>query len=189
MDTKKTSQSPLESEKGTEIHSRHIHVSTFECDGDAVIVEGRLTDRRFVEIKLITGEKSPPAAIHDMIIRLKARVSWPPVILDVEVEMPQIPHEDCLETRKSLVFLKGKTISKGFSAMVQEETRGIKGCRHLSGLLLAMAPAALQGIFTGRAEDGIPKKEVAGLLNTFFSDTCRAWRKDGEVMKRVLKTL
>ena len=50
---------------------------------------------------------------------------------------------------------------------------------HLTALLLAMAPAALQGYWTHRgsrpAEEPPPKEAIA----KFLIDTCRVWRKGG----------
>ena len=177
-----------EKKSGQKIHGRDISISTFECHGGGVMVEGRLTDRRLIEISLITGHDAPPGVVHDMIIRIKLE-DPKMTIADIEVELPHVPHDECVETQKSLDWLKGQTIAKGFSARVNEKTGGAKGCRHLSALLLAMAPAALQGFFTSRSKEALPKKTLSYLMTHFFTDTCHFWRKDGAPIKDIMKRL
>ena len=63
------------SAKDKKIHSRHIEVSTFEYDGDRIIVEGLLKDDRFQDTHTITGETLPRVVIHHMGIRLLVNCS------------------------------------------------------------------------------------------------------------------
>jgi hypothetical protein len=76
---------------------------------DSVIVEGILHDERLVETYRPTGDKHPPGTVHHMIIRME--IKGPKLIIeDIEVEMPTIPYEACLETLNTLNQLKGMLI-------------------------------------------------------------------------------
>jgi hypothetical protein len=88
------------------IHNRKIDITTYEGAHDSVIVEGILHDERLVETYRPTGDKHPPGTVHHMIIRME--IKGPKLIIeDIEVEMPTIPYEACLETLDTLNQLKG----------------------------------------------------------------------------------
>jgi len=130
--------------KGEKLHSRNIEVTTYDYDGQRIIVEGFLKDDRFQETHAITGEKFPSGAIHHMTIRLLVNCSTL-LIEDIDVDLISVPREICRETIGCLAPIKGLTITKGFTAKVKKLAGGKKGCTHLVELLLAMAPAAIQG--------------------------------------------
>jgi hypothetical protein len=91
---------------GPLIHNRKIDITTYEGGPDSVIVEGILHDERLVETYRPTGDKHPPGAVHHMIIRME--IKGPKLTIeDIEVEMPTIPYEECLETLGTLNQLKG----------------------------------------------------------------------------------
>ena len=97
-----------------------------------------------VETYRLTGDAHPPGTVHHMIIRME--IKGPKlIIVDIEVEMPTIPYEACLETLDCLNQLKGMPIVSGFTAKVKRLVGGRKGCCHLLSLYTAMAPAAVQG--------------------------------------------
>jgi hypothetical protein len=66
-------------------------------------------------------------------------------IVDLHVKIPGAPHDDlCREMENSLNDIKGLFIAPGFTSRVKKIAGGVKGCVHLTTLLLSMAPAALQ---------------------------------------------
>jgi len=64
---------------------------------------------------------------------------------------------------------------------------GIKGCVHLTTLLLSMAPAALQGYWIFEARKIQRSEEPVLDIEKYLVDACWAWRKDGPLAKS-LKT-
>ncbi|MDD5711128.1 MAG: DUF2889 domain-containing protein [Smithellaceae bacterium] len=170
--------------KGKRVHCRNIEVSTFECDDQRIVVEGFLREERFQNSYLITGDVKPPGVFHHMIVRLLVN-HHTLVIEDVAVEMPTVPRDECLETVTSLEQIKGLSITKGFTAKVKQIAGGNKGCSHLVELLLAMAPAAIQGFasFRSRKPQGFDRSQ-AGLVIAFLVDTCRPWRKGGPLAEK-----
>jgi hypothetical protein len=61
--------------KGKKLHTRNIEVTTYDYDGQRIIVEGILKDDRFQDSYLMTGEKVSGGAIHHMAIRLLVNCS------------------------------------------------------------------------------------------------------------------
>lgn len=181
---------PTWQSKGKKIHSRKIDVSTYDYDGQRIIVEGVLKDDRFHNSYLITGEKFPRGTIHHMAIRLLVNCSNL-VIEDVDVELIAVPREICKETIGCLAPIKGLVVTKGFTLKVKKIAGGNKGCTHLVELLQAMAPAVFQGYAAKRAQKPAPlDSDHAKMILQFLLNTCHAWREDGpfvEMFKNMLK--
>jgi hypothetical protein len=175
--------------KGKKLHTRNIEVTTYDYDGQKIIVEGFLKDDRFQESRVITGETFPSGVIHHMTIRLLINCSNL-LIEDIDVELLSVPREFCRETLECLAPIKGLTITKGFTAKVKKLAGGNKGCTHLVELLLAMAPAAIQGYASYQSK----KPEVfdpdrAKAILQFLVNTCHAWREDGSLVEMLKKKL
>ena len=131
--------------EGKTRYNRTIDITTYEGDYDSVIVEGVLNDERLVETYRPTGDTPPPGTVHHMIIRME--IKGPKLLIEeIEVEMPTIPYDACLETQGCLDQLKGIPIVAGFTNKVKKMVGGRKGCCHLVSLLTAMAPAAVSQI-------------------------------------------
>jgi hypothetical protein len=171
---------------GDKIHVRNVEVSTYECEGEGIIVEGVLRDNRLKPYYLIAGDAHPPGTIHHMIIRLLVGENL--LIKKIEVEMPCTPHTDCIETINSLKEIEGLNIAPGFSFRVKKITGGIKGCSHLTTLILVMAPAAVQGFWSNMARKPFDGKLSRESMEKYLADTCYTWRKDGPLMKKLEST-
>jgi len=175
-------------------HERTITIATYPAGDDKVIVEGRLVDRRLKDYYLVTGEKRPAGDIHHMIIRLLVEIAGF-TIEDVEVELAAVPRDECNDVLETLDVIKGEKITKGFSDRMKSLLGGTKSCTHLLTLLIAMGPAALQGVFSSRAQKPM---EMASFISDpgrarFFMktllNTCLVWREDGPAMKRLRETI
>lgn len=171
---------------GEKIHVRSVEVSTYECKGEGIIVEGVLKDNRLKPYYLISGEAHPPGTIHHMVIRLLIGENL--LIKKIEVEMPCTPHGDCIETINSLKKTEGLNIAPGFSAKVKKITGGIKGCSHLTTLLLVMAPAAVQGFWTNLAQKPFDGQFSLDSMEKYLINTCYTWREDGPLTKKLQKS-
>ncbi|MBN2158497.1 MAG: DUF2889 domain-containing protein [Spirochaetes bacterium] len=175
---------------GDKAHERSITISTYPAEGDTVVVEGRLVDRRMKDYHLVTGEKRPAGEIHHMVVRLLVNLDGM-VIDDVEVDLVAIPREECEAVRGSLDVIKGEPIAKGYSNRMKVLMGGTKGCTHLLSLLIAMGPAALQGIFSSRAQKPMDVKSLIAdharvkfFMKTLIN-TCYVWREDGPSLKKL----
>jgi Protein of unknown function (DUF2889) len=167
---------------GPVIHKRKIDITTYEGASDSVIVEGILRDERLVETYRPTGETHPPGTVHHMIIRME--IKGPKLVIeDIEVAMPTIPYEACLETLDCLDQLKGMPVVAGFTAKVKKLAGGRKGCCHLVSLLTAMAPAAVQGAWSAVIREPVDKDVYLEMALGRVKNTCRVWREDGPLVR------
>ncbi|MGA9109360.1 MAG: DUF2889 domain-containing protein [Smithella sp.] len=169
--------------KGKKLHTRTIEVTTYDYDGQRIIIEGFLKDDRFQESHLITGEKFPPGVIHHMEVKLLVNCSNL-MIEDVDVDLISVPREICNETVECLAPIKGLIITRGFTSKVKKIAGGVNGCTHLVELMLAMGPAAIQGFAAYEAQkpSGL-NKEHAETMAKYLVNTCYAWREDGPFVK------
>lgn len=173
--------------KGKKLHARSIEVTTYDYDEQRIIVEGFLRDDRFQESHMMTGEKLPGGVIHHMSIRLLVNCSNL-LIEDVDVDLISVPREACRETIGCLAPIKGLIITKGFTLKVKKLAGGKKGCTHLVELLLAMAPAAIQGYAAYQSKKpAVFDPERAKIILQFLVNTCRVWRDDGHLVEKFKK--
>ncbi len=179
---------------GDKAHERTITMATYPVGDDKVVVEGRLVDRRLREYYLATGEKKPAGDIHNLIVRLLVE-NRSLTIEDVEVELIAVPRDECQAVTGSLDAIKGERITRGFTGRMKSLLGGIRSCTHLMTLVIAMGPAALQGIFSSRAQKPM---EMASFLADpgraeFFmktlNNTCYVWREDGPAMTKLRETI
>jgi len=179
----------IEHGKGRKIHTRSIEISTFEGEDGHIVVEGRLRDDRLVKTyHNISGKERPPQSVHDMILRMCIDCQTLSIEA-IEVDMPRVPHDECRETAQRLQELKGMRIVPGITSKIKRLLGGNRGCLHLTTLLLAMAPATLQGFWTYRSKGEESRQLSAELFENYLVDTCWVWRKDGPLANRLLESL
>jgi hypothetical protein len=170
------------------IHGRNIEISTYVHGPDAVVVEGRLTDNRLKQTYYLSGECRPPGIVHDMVIRMIVR--GPGLAIEaIDVEMQTVPKEDCREVENALQPVVGMNIRSGFTEKVKTLVGGANGCSHLVALLLAMAPAAVQGAWAAVVQHPVDRASVSGAALKFLENTCHVWRSDGPALTELKKNL
>jgi hypothetical protein len=112
------------------------------------------------------------------------------LIEDIDVDLISIPREACRETIGCLAPIKGLIITKGFTLKVKKLAGGKKGCTHLVELLLAMAPAAIQGYVAYQSKKpAIFDPDRAKIILQFLVNTCLVWRDDGHLVEKFKKML
>jgi len=172
--------------KENKVHQRILELSTYAMDDEKVVVEGSLRDERFRPIYELSGRKREPGVIHQMIIRLLVGGS-PLQILDAEGEMPQVPLPLCTTTRESVKKIIGLKITSGFGERVHKLIGGVKGCAHLTHLLVVMAQEALHGYWTHKMRQPGPSpasvEEIEGL--PYLQNSCRMWREGGPILEEI----
>ncbi len=173
----------IETDNLDRIHNRNLDISSYIVDDEHILISGELKERNLITIYKRSGDRIEPNVFHHMQIQLLVK-SAELKIVDIHVKIPGAPHDDiCREMENSLDKIKGLNIAPGFTSKVKKIAGGIKGCVHLTTLLLSMAPAALQGywIFEARKEH---RSENSVLdIEKYLVDTCWAWRKDGPLAK------
>lgn len=173
---------------GKPVHTRTISIATHADGDDGIVVEGVLKDDRLAAHYTFKKDKLPPGTIHHMVIRMRVTGAQL-TIEEIEVEMPGTPHGDCHEVKNSLQALTGIRIAPGFTTRVKRTVGGVKGCVHLTGLLLTMAPAAVQGYWANRSRNPESGHLTTEALEQYLIDTCRVWRREGPLVESVSNTL
>ena len=165
------------------IHNRNLNISSYIVDAEHILITGEFKERNLITVYERSGEPIEPNVFHHMQIQLLVKISELKIV-DIHTKIPGAPHDDlCREMENSLDKIKGLNIAPGFTSKVKKIAGGIKGCVHLTTLLLSMAPAALQGywIFGARNKDRTENAEFD--IGEYLIDTCWAWRKDGPLVK------
>ncbi|MCF8062262.1 MAG: DUF2889 domain-containing protein [Deltaproteobacteria bacterium] len=165
------------------VHSRLMEVKTYPAADGKLVIEGRLRDERFVTGYHWNGEAFTPGVIHNMAVRFLVGGA-PPVILDAEAEMLDVPNENCPATLDSIEAMKGLPIASGYGEEVRRRVGGVKGCAHLTQLIMIMGTAALHGawIAGSREPRPVPSSPEAFSGLSQLVNSCRLWREDGPIL-------
>jgi hypothetical protein len=168
------------------VHERKIEVRSYPQPDGNLVVEGWLRDERKVPIHHWSGNMVGPGVVHHMAVRLLIG-GWPIRILEAEAEMPGIPREMCIQTQETVQNVVGVSIVSGYSDEIKKRLGGIKGCTHLTHLIVVMGPAALHGFWTHAARNPMPQpkslEEVPGL--SLLVNSCQLWAENGPFMTSI----
>ncbi len=167
------------------VQNRELSMRTYDLGDHIILIEGFLTDHRYRS----SPNENPEGGrlVHDMIVRLKVR--GPGMLIEeAEAEMPHHPREECLEVLPWIKRIEGLRIATGFTIKVKEIIGDTKGCAHLTSLVIAMGPVAIQGYWSAygveRTRRAIKDEAVKKVINT-----CYLWREDGPMVRRLKGTL
>ena len=167
------------------VHTRDISMRTFDLGNHSILVEGSLVDRRYGPQQEEPSEGSE--LVHHMVVRLT--VKGPGMVIErAEAEMPHHPREECPEVLPRIRDLEGLEIATGYSMKVKKAIGRVKGCAHLTSLVIAMGESAVQGYWAAYIE----KQGRAGLREDIikrFINTCHLWKEDGPIVRVLRETL
>jgi len=167
------------------IHNRNLDISSYIVDDEHILITGEFKERNLVTVYEKSGESIEPNVFHHMQIQLLVKISELKIV-DIHMKIPGAPHDNvCREMGNSLDKIRGLNIAPGFTSKVKKIAGGIKGCVHLTTLLLSMAPAALQGYWIFGACTKHRSENSVLDLEKYLLDTCWAWRKDGPLAKKL----
>jgi hypothetical protein len=179
--------SPPDSPQGTVkrkqlLHSRAYEVEAFLEDQEHFRLIGELRD---VAPDGLWGiDDNEPMTIHHMHVELVIKAATL-TITEASVEMRVRPQTECTNILPAYDGLVGLSIVRGFTHKIREMFGGPKACTHIAALVNAMAPVAMQtmwsfGRATGARRDGIDEK--ARFNPDHFQmnrDTCHVWASEG----------
>jgi len=160
------------------VHDRELSIRTYDLGEQCILVEGWLTDHRHRPRRDEPTEV--PMVVHDMTARL--RVRGPEMLIEeAEAEMPYHPREACTAVLPWIRNLEGLRIARGFTMKVKEIIGNTRGCAHLTSLIIAMGPSAVQGYWAAygpeRSRMSASEEAVRKVINT-----CYVWREDGPLV-------
>jgi len=166
------------------VHTREISIRTSDLGDQTILVEGSLIDHGYRSSKEETSTESE--LVHHMVIQLK--VKGPGMEIEkAEAAMPHHPRKDCPEVLPSIRNLEGVRIAPGYTMKVKRIIGGVKGCAHLTSLVIAMGESAVQGYWAAygaeRAKSGLREETIKKFINT-----CHLWREGGPILKGLRET-
>jgi hypothetical protein len=173
----------LDTDNLEKIHNRNLDIASYVVDDEHILIAGEFKEKNLITVYDRSGEPIEPNIFHHMQIQLLVKIAELKIV-DIYVKIPSAPHDYvCREMENSLDKIKGLTIAPGFTSKVKKIAGGIKGCVHLTTLLLSIAPAALQSYWIfGAREEHRSEKSILD-IEKYLVDTCWAWRKDGPLVK------
>ncbi len=173
------------------IHERAYIVRAYRKDDSTLLLRGAVRDQKPPGL-YVPGDPEP-LTVHHMIVDL--HISVPSLeILEAEVVMEMHPHESCPRIEDHYHNLVGLSIARGFTHKVRELFGGPRGCTHTTALLQAMAPVAVQSLWSFRmasaqTEPGGPDFSTPDARMRAMSmnlNTCHIWAEDGDQVQGIL---
>ena len=174
------------------VHSRSYDVASYRIDAATLRVVGRIRDEK--PAGLFVKDDDEPLTIHDMTVNLT--LAFPAMeIRAIDVTFEDHPHSTCPGIAVAYQKLVGQSIAAGFTRYVNATFGRQHGCTHVVALLKAMAPVAIQSIYSMRQlphVEGRPvgdqdwSDEERAVSFAFTLNSCHVWDEDGEHAKASL---
>jgi hypothetical protein len=166
------------------IHERAYVVRAYRHGTDQLILRGSVRDQK--PPGLYIADDTEPLTIHHMIVDLTVAIPSLEIVAAKAV-LETHPHPSCKRIEDHYGQLVGLSIARGFTHKVRELFGGPRGCTHTTALLQAMAPVAIQSIWSfnmaqARDDQETPfdtdtARQAALMANV---NTCHVWAEDGE---------
>jgi hypothetical protein len=167
------------------VHHREYSIRTYDLGDQRILVEGSLIDHRYRSKH--HEPRETPRLVHDMIVRLQ--IKGPEMRIDkAEAAMPHHPREECTVVLPWIRNLEGLKITTGFTLKVKEIIGDTKGCAHLTSLVIAMGPCAVQGYWAAYGVDSAKRSPREDAIKKIIN-TCYVWRGDGPLTRKIRESL
>jgi hypothetical protein len=158
-------------------HVRQISVEGYRRDDGMLELEACLRDTKEQDYVLASGVRRAGEPVHEMRVRVTLDVAFN--IVDAEACSERVPYTGYCDTiGPAYRQLIGLNLLRGFRRTVGEMFADVRGCSHLTELLLSLPTAALQTFATFRRDnDGSGGKP-------FQLDKCHALDSSGDAVQR-----
>jgi hypothetical protein len=168
------------------IHERAYVVRAYRKGTDVLVLRGSVRDQKPPGLYVPTDPE--PLTVHHMIVDM--HISVPSLeIIDAKAVLETHPHAKCPTIEDHYQHLIGLSIARGFTHKVRELFGGPRGCTHTTALLQAMAPVAVQSLWSFRVAQARESGDGAGAFGSSEArqrglmmnlNTCHIWAEDGE---------
>lgn len=174
------------------LHDRTYSVRSYRQSETELRIRGQIMDQKPPGVYLDTDPE--PLTVHHMVVDLV--IAFPTLeIVGAEVVMETHPHTMCPTITEHYQKLIGLSIARGFTHKVRDLFGGPRGCTHTTALLQAMAPVAVQSIWSMRSvDDGtpvpppLPTNPTDEQIRERFAhnlNSCHVWAEDGETIAAI----
>lgn len=158
-------------------HVRQITVEGYRRDDGLFELEACLRDTKPVDYELASGVRPAGDPVHEMYVRVTLDPQL--VIVDVEACSARVPYVgDCDTIAPAYRRIIGLNLVRGFRRTVTEMFADVRGCSHMTELLLALPTAAIQTLATYHGDNAdAPEKP-------FQLDRCHALETSSEAVRK-----
>ncbi|MCG8382152.1 MAG: DUF2889 domain-containing protein [Gammaproteobacteria bacterium] len=159
------------------LHTRKTQIDCWLTDDGRYQAEGIIDDDKGVRMLTYSGKEIQPGGdLHTMRVVLLVNRSL--IIEHAEIEMIDVPGDECMGACASPESLVGLSVTRGYTSGLKERIGGTKGCAHVFALLQQMGAAITQGAFTD------PQNREHDQLQSWqpLINTCHTWREDGPIV-------
>lgn len=167
------------------IHERVYVVRAYRKGSDTLMLRGSVRDQKPAGTYI--PDDPNPLTVHHMIVDLTIAV--PALeITAAKVVLESHPYATCTRIEEHYNNLVGLSIARGFTHKVRELFGGPRGCTHTTALLQAMAPVAIQSMWSFRMAQaladghttpfGNPDVREGALIANLNS--CHVWAEDSD---------
>jgi len=169
------------------IHTRRYEVRAYHMADDRLMLRGAVVDEK--PIGLYIEHDPDPLWMHHMILDLE--IHFPTLVIQkASVTFREHPHIGCTNIVDHYKKLVGMSITRGFNAKVKELFAGPRACTHTTALLQAMAPVAVQSMWSmrvasARTRGESPDQMGEGPQTASPINTCHMWEESGELATAV----
>jgi hypothetical protein len=171
------------------LHDREYRVRAYRLADDRLLVQGAIRDQKPPGLYL--ADDPDPLTVHHM--QLSLEIGFPNLeIAAATVHFESHPNTTCPSIVDHYGNLIGLSIARGFTHRVRELFGGPRGCTHVTALLQAMAPVAMQCFWSmaaaGARDEGKPSPIGSGGMDDDEAwkriiGTCHVWDPDGEAVR------
>lgn len=172
------------------LHNRTYEVRSYKESDVRMRIRGRVHDVKPGGLYFLQGEE--PLSMHEMVVDIV--IECPSlIIVEAGMVMETYPHRECTKIVDHYDNLVGLSITRGFTHRVRELFGGPRGCTHTTALLQAMAPVAIQSLWSMMPPDNEtpvafgerPDPEVVRARISRNRNTCHVWADDGPMFARL----
>jgi hypothetical protein len=186
---------PLPPEPDLELlHDRLYAVRAYRLSDTEFLLRGSVQDKKPAKVFIEGAQGS--LDMHEMVVDLT--IVMPQLeIIKAEVVFETHPDETCPGIAGAYQQLVGLSVARGFTHKLRELFGGPRGCQHVTALLQAMAPVAVQtllGLMAPPVRGHEPKSQARPSEDNAHRDlgpevvkqpagvnrnTCHVWADDG----------
>lgn len=159
------------------VHVRRIEIEGFRRDDGLLEMEAVLTDVKDIDYPIASGVRAAGDPVHAMRVRIVIDASF--TIVEAEACSDWVPYPgQCDTIGPAYGRLVGLSLVRGFRRTVGEMFADVRGCSHITELLLSLPTAAIQTFATFRRDN-----EDNG-EKPFQLDRCHALETSAEAVRR-----
>jgi hypothetical protein len=180
---------------GQIIHERAYVVRAYRKDANTLWLRGAVRDQKPPGL-YVPGDPEP-LTVHHMIVDMQIAVPSLEIV-HANAALETHPHAACPRIEDHYQHLIGLSIARGFTHKVRELFGGPRGCTHTTALLQAMAPVAIQSMWSFRVQAERERRHGESSGPDFSTpearrqamamniNTCHIWAEDGDQVRSVL---